>query len=387
MKKIVILCSFLLIACSSFSLANDPLLVVVLMVKNESEAMKDTLKPFVDAGVDSFLIFDTGSTDDTIETTRNYFKERNVTHGIIDQEPFIDFATSRNHALDSAQKAFPSACFMVMPDAEWHLQNPHKLLQFCEEHKNENASSYLIRIMMGKTMDFYTSRLIRCHKNVCFKGAVHEALTHVSIEKVPYCYFQMNGTRYGIEKSRKRWARDCELLINEHMKNPHDLRTIFYLAQTYSCLGDHENARRWYEVRCSLKGWDEEDFIAHYRLAQTHESLNNWPKALETYLKAYSLRPHRAEPLIHLGQHYWETDQKPISYLFAKRACELDYPQNDILFVEKELYQFTRFELLGRVAWYVNEFNIGEEALKKALEANPDYEYLRNNLEFYLNRK
>lgn len=388
MKKMFKLCSFLLISLSCLAQSYNPLLVVVLMVKNESSAMKETLKPFIEAGIDSFLIFDTGSTDDTIAVAQAYFKEKHILHGIIEQEPFIDFATSRNHALESAQKAFPSAHFMIMPDAEWCIQNPRKLLEFCDQHKNDPTPSYLIRILLGTNCDFYTSRLIRCNKNVQFVGAVHEVLMPVSLEKAPHeCYFQMNATRYGIEKSRKRWKRDCELLLNEHKKNPEDIRTIFYLAQTYACLGDHENAKIWYEKRCSMQGWPEEDFISHYRLAQTYESLNNWQNALEEYLIAYALRPHRAEPLVHLAQHYWETDQKPVSFLFAQRACELSYPENDILFVEKELYDFTRYELLGRVAWYVNQYEMGEQAMKKALAVNPHLEHLHKNLEFYLKRK
>ena len=38
---------------------SDPLLVVVLMVKNEQDVIVPTLKPFVDGGIDAFYIFDT----------------------------------------------------------------------------------------------------------------------------------------------------------------------------------------------------------------------------------------------------------------------------------------------------------------------------------------
>ncbi|HLJ31873.1 MAG TPA: hypothetical protein VKU36_05515, partial [Candidatus Babeliales bacterium] len=51
----------------------DPILVVVLMVKNEETVMRATLQPFVDAGINSFFIFDTGSTDNTISVTQTFF--------------------------------------------------------------------------------------------------------------------------------------------------------------------------------------------------------------------------------------------------------------------------------------------------------------------------
>src|SRR5579871_6668212 len=74
-------------------LAFDPLLVVVLMVKNEETVMRATLQPFIDAGIQSYLIFDTGSTDNTVQVTRDLFDEYEITQGYILQEPFIDFAT------------------------------------------------------------------------------------------------------------------------------------------------------------------------------------------------------------------------------------------------------------------------------------------------------
>src|SRR5947207_9875299 len=95
----------------------DPLLVVVLMVKDEGAVMHATLEPFVDAGITSFFIFDTGSADDTIAQTENFFKEKNITSYYIEQEPFINFAVSRNHALERAETKFPNAGFMLFLDA------------------------------------------------------------------------------------------------------------------------------------------------------------------------------------------------------------------------------------------------------------------------------
>jgi len=54
-------------------LKNDPLLVVVLMVKNEEDVINATIEPFIKAGIDSYFIFDTGSTDKTVETVKKFF--------------------------------------------------------------------------------------------------------------------------------------------------------------------------------------------------------------------------------------------------------------------------------------------------------------------------
>src|SRR5579863_731223 len=125
MKHIIsVFLSFLFFASTIYAnvqFAYDQILVVVLMVKNEETVMRATLQPFIDGGIDSFFIFDTGSTDNTITVTQEFFRKNNITKGYIEEEPFIDFATSRNHALERAEKKFPNAGFMLMLDAEWYL--------------------------------------------------------------------------------------------------------------------------------------------------------------------------------------------------------------------------------------------------------------------------
>ena len=81
------------------------------MVKNEADVIVPTLKPFVDAGLTSFLVYDTGSTDGTQQVVREYFNDHDLKHAYIIEEPFIDFATSRNRALDLAEQIFVNNTF------------------------------------------------------------------------------------------------------------------------------------------------------------------------------------------------------------------------------------------------------------------------------------
>ena len=355
------------------------------MVKDEAPVIEKTLQPLVEGGLDSFFIFDTGSTDDTIARARKYFADHHVTHAYIQQEPFVDFATSRNRALTLTEQAFPTARFMLMPDAEWHLHNINELVQFCTTHAHDTEPSYLVRIT-DVNLDFYTPRLIRCRSNIQFIGVVHEVLNHATTQKVPpSCFFELKTTRYGQEKSRKRWTRDREKLLKEFEKHPQDPRTIFYLGQTNACLGDWKQAQQFYELRTTMPGWDEENFMARYRLAQAYEAMGTWDKALNSYLTAYSLRPHRAEPLVRLAQHYWDAGDKPLCYLFAQQAATIPYPVQDVLFVEKELYDYTRYDLLGMSAWYVGAYDIGKNAVLQALKAHPEAAHLQTNLSWYAN--
>lgn len=378
---------FFNITADSGALSENPLLAVIIMVKNEEQVMLPTLQPYLDAKIDHFLILDTGSTDNTVATTRQIFADYGVKHGYVEEQPFIDFATSRNHAIALAEEKFPDIPFFLMIDAEWYIQNFDQLLQFCADHVNYPDFVFLINLRSGGSQNA-TGRLFRPHCGIKFVGAVHECLNRVGFTQAPKdVYFVWAPTRFGMDKTQSRWYRDRDILLKEYDKNPNDPRTTFYLAQTYACLGDWENAAYWYTIRSEQPGWDQENYMAYYKLADAYEHLENWPKALWNYLKAYSLRPQRAEPLVRLAQHYLAVRDFTTAFLFAHQAVRIPVFETENLFFDKIMYDFVRYDLLGIASWYVGEFEVGEQAVRKAMEYWPDAAHLKFNLGLYLDRK
>lgn len=382
-------------------ITEKPLLVLVLMVKNEAHhndneapAIIRTLQPFVGAGLKYIVLFDTGSTDGTQEIVKNFFTQHNLIHSHVVEEPFINFAASRNRALEVTQQLFPDATFMLMPDAEWYITNAKTLIDFCDIYKNHHDNSYFISIK-SSTQAFVTPRLIRCGKNVHFIGVVHETLSNDTFITVPDdCYFEWLPTHAGNQKSVQRFVRDCNLLLAEHLKYPHDPRTIFYLAQTYDLLGDFENAYLYYQKRSQIPGPNEDQFVTLLRLGAVAEQLENphninkvTPLAVQHYLEAFNTRPHRAEPFIRIANYYLRKNMMHLAFLYAKRACDIPYPKNDLLFVEKYMYDFTRYDIVGIAAWYIGEYEAGEWAVKQAMKTNPNAPHLHFNLKLYNDRK
>lgn len=365
-----------------------PLLVVVLMVKNEASSIQDTLASYVTGGIKHFFILDTGSTDDTILLAQNFLKSYAVTVEI-QQESFVDFAYSRNRALELAEARFSNAIFFLMPDAEWHLVGADALIRFCEREQHAETPLYLLTIKMSTT-EFTTARLFRVSSHIRFNGVVHEVPSRIAVVKAPepIC-FQVISTQQGIEKSKLRWEQDLILLTHVFEQNDQDPRTSFYLAQTYECLERLEEAYQLYQHRANLQGWDEETFITLFRLgclaqrlSQRAGSLVVWETAMQYFLKAFSLKPHRIEPLVKMAEHYWP-DNPQATYLYIKHAYDAPYPQQDLLFIEKQMYLYDRFELMSRCAWYVGEYRLGEEATLIALKYQPDAPHLQRNLELY----
>jgi glycosyltransferase involved in cell wall biosynthesis len=371
----------------------DPLLVVILMVKNEETVINATLEPYIKAGINDFLIFDTGSTDKTITTVEQYLAEQKVKNAYVMQEPFIDFATSRNRALELAEERFPHAAFFLFIDAEWYMINVEGLIDFCKAHLYDYTPSYVIQVRMawaGRSSNAF--RLSRADSRARFFGVVHEVLLPQSGKKVPNdIYFEYKPAENGSKTTQQRWLRDRDLLLKKFTETSDDSRTAFYLAQTYECLGELHNAYTIYRYRSQLPGWDEENYETFYRLGRITNVLSKtdenftWDMAFNYFCTAFKIRPHRAEPLIEIAEHYWP-DNIPLCFLFAKRALDLPYPENETLFVNNIIYDYCRYEVISKSAWTVGEYELGEYATREALKVYPDFPHLRRNLECYLQK-
>lgn len=371
-----------------YSIVQSPApLAVILMVKNEADFMEKTLLPFIQAGVQEYLILDTGSTDETIARTQQLFKNQNIEHGYIVEQPFIDFAASRNYALECAEKLFPHASFFFMIDAEWYTQNVPTLIKFCQAYATEAIDAFKI-LVHYKNKEYYVTRILKADKKVRFASVVHEYAQVKTSAKLPQnIYIAWDDSDKGFEKSRERWKRDIGLLLKQHQQNPDDLRTLYYIGQTYSDLKEFDNAITWYKKRYeNTTGWLEERILSCYNIARIYELLNNWPQALYYYLQTYNLAPGRAESLIAIAQYYLKAKDYHTSFMFAQKAANIHYPP-DAISVEPQAYLYTRYDILAAAAWSVGEYEIGEEALKNALKNYPHDAHLLKNLKAFQDRK
>lgn len=379
------------------------LIAVVIMVKDEVDVIIPTLQPLINGGIDSILVYDTGSTDGTQQVAHTYFEQHGLIHAHIIEEPFIDFATSRNRSLDLAEELFPNIPFFLMLDAEWYTYNVGELIEFCKTNEHYIAPGtqggcYAIRLVtLQDNIDNYTPRLIRRGKNARYAGVVHESIQQRSSGQLPKTvYFEYAPKETGREKSKQRCARDLQLLKKSLANDPTNLRTMFYLGQTCQFLDDWDQAIYYYKKRAGLGEISEERYLALYRIACAIEHIiytctqNNdyckyqWEDALHYYLQAHAMLPHRAEPLIRIAAYYLRNNQHPVAYLFAHRAVLLPYPQNDTLFVEKYAYDYLRYDILGQCALYTGEFEEGKNAVLKALAITPEASHLHHNLSVYL---
>ncbi|APR83583.1 Glycosyl transferase, group 2 family protein [Minicystis rosea] len=362
------------------------LLTLSMIVKDEALTLSRTLasvKPFIDR----WVILDTGSTDGTQDLIR---RELDGVPGAVFEEPFVDFSTSRNRALELAGEVTE---FVMWLDADDVIVNGAALRSFLERMREERApehEAYYLRIEMG--VHFDSPRIARTRARWRFRGVVHEILMHPDRDppkhRVPDARILHEPGADSAERSRRRWERDAKLLGDAAERDPKDTRTAFYLALTYLWLGRHEEAEAAFHRRIALGGWAEEIYESKMALARIAAARGlPWPETQARYLDAHAFAPHRAEPLFAIALHYDSSKQYALSFLFARRGYEIPLPVKDSLFVDESVYTWKLADLVATAAYWIGELEIGEAAARAAIRNNPHEPRLVTNLGFYLDRK
>jgi glycosyltransferase involved in cell wall biosynthesis len=413
-----------------------PTIGLLMMVKNESKRLHVSLKSVI-GSVDAIIIFDTGSTDNTIDIIKN-FSEKNKINLYLIQGDFVNFSISRNTSLYYADKI--NVNYLLLLDCNDELKGGDSLKLLAKDFMSQPNNAFLVcqQWFTGVSDKYYNIRFVKNRCGWRYRGSVHEWMKDTTREGPDPAYppvripDEMNIVLYqdrtqDDDKSSKRFHRDRELLLKEHLEDPTEPRIVFYLAQTCECLGNKDEALYYSKLRIDLEGFIEEIFHSYMRCGNLCVSLqHNWEDSLGWYMKAYE-HSLRIEPLVKIADYYrfkaiiedrtevlkqhehnkkqdllskelGPTYQKQpynrklntfwrMSYMYIHEACDLDYPTHCILFVDKGTYDYYRWHIMGIVAFYVGKFEEGKQASLKALETGIDKVENQKILQFYLDRE
>ena len=378
-------------------------LALVMMIKNEEKRITvsfDSVKDYID----TFIILDTGSTDSTIKICKDYCKHNNI-RLFLKEEPFVNFMVSRNVSLDFADEVLKGDDrYMLFLDCNDELQSQKELCDFVNKYTGKAHGFYLKqKWWTGNNIDTYFNiRMAISNKGWRYKGVVHEYLMCEKLkehpvpgkdtERIENIILYQDRTKDD-DKSFKRFFRDKEMLYNEHLKNPKDPRTLFYLGQTCGCLGNLHDAYKYYILRSKEQGFIEEIYHSYIRLGEISRELQHpWEESLGWFLKAYA-HSQRAEPLVKIAEYYKDYNANGekggdamLAYMYASMACKMIFPSNQILFIDRRCYSYKRWHLLGQIAYYVQQYKEGKEACIKAIMTEGQDIDIKN-LTFYLNKE
>jgi glycosyltransferase involved in cell wall biosynthesis len=363
-------------------MVTEPLLGLVMIVKDEAHGIVDTLRSFAPV-IDHWSILDTGSTDGTQKLIRQTLAD---IPGTLYEEPFVDFATSRNRILDLHGT---TTTFAIMADSDDRLHAPLALHEFCASQRSAATPAYLLQ--RRGAVDYYLSLVTRTSAAPRYTGRVHECINFASSARAPQAYLTQEAKPQSLEASRARWHRDLKLLNDEVKSDPSNPRARFYLAQTYECLGMPDNALVEYERRIDLGGWAEEVYEAKFRRARIMDNTKRpWPEVESAYLEAHRFAPGRAEPLFQIALHYYGIEAHALTYLFASRAMTLSKPDSP-LFIDAAVYEWKAADLVAISAYYLGKqlddssvLAMGRRAAKQAQAFHPSDARLNANLTFYV---
>ena len=237
------------------------MLAALIMLKNEEESIKITLES-IKNHIDHVFIYDTGSTDKTIEVCQEMCK-RNKQTLHLKQGTFKNFPESRNDSIEFAEAEGQPIKFLILLDAadEFKTTATKKQLLQSLDKIPARCSYGIVKkhwLEQSGTIEHYDIRFIRTNRKCRYdlKYPVHETFSNKSMDNMIFLedLFTLYQDRFvSGESSLARFSRDIEMLSAA----PVNKRNYYYLSQTYMNCKDYENAYKHYIIALTLKTEDE----------------------------------------------------------------------------------------------------------------------------------
>jgi glycosyltransferase involved in cell wall biosynthesis len=374
--------------------------ILLTMVKNEEANMKRLITS-VKSWIDGVVICDTGSTDNTIQVSKDTLEEFKIP-GRIYQYPWENFGVSRSKSFECFKDWVtrftewdPNNVYALLLDADMVLSEEGDLkLQL--SNKNESYGGFNLQ-QKNSGLIYENTRLLRASAPWKCIGYTHE-------------YWGCDGKQTGSFKTpiitdigdggckADKYPRDARLLEDELKEKPDNVRTLFYLGQTYMSLGRNDDAIRVLSRRIELGGWEEEIYISHLYKGDCLRNTGKIAEGIQEWLKAWQLRQHRTEAALRLISYYRQTPKMNfIAYTFLEKLFQVQYGEtvdgkeiakpikhNDILFVSSNDMRYQIWEELGIIAYYAGGAAGARHRLDlQVMSSNLNFNERNRILDFY----
>jgi hypothetical protein len=352
-------------------------LCLCMILKNEGHIIERCLTSIKDI-IDTYVICDTGSTDDTKEKIVNFFDKYNI-NGTIHDHKWVNFGVNRNMLLQAAKN---KADYLLLVDADYVIN-----IYDSNFKNNLNHDGYLLK--WEGDLDYRNIKLIRGDLEWKYFCPTHEYIrcmngtgNNQNIDAITITEHYDGGSR------DNKFKRDIELLLNEIEINPSDpdiCRYYFYLGRSYEDLHDYKNAAKYYKQRSEIPGFDEEIYYALYKYGICNIMMNkSFNKICESLLNAYYFRPYRLEALHHLVTYCLNNKYYTTGYSFGKLVYDnttslKEYPSNDVLFIDKNIHTYLFYLNFSLCAHYSGQYNDALDCSFKLLNNN-----INNNIKYIL---
>ncbi len=340
-------------------------LTLAMIVKNEAPNIERCLES-VAKYIDYYVIADTGSVDNTKEIIKKFFDSKNIPGEILDH-PWEDFGTNRSKVL---KHCHGKTKWALMIDADDNIEGELPVSSF-----NDNLDGYVVKVARGN-MVWYRAQVFNLGKKLWwYEEPLHEyAICEqpMQVERLEGNYswnVRTEGCRSReVNSDREKYARDYFLLKKHLEKDPTSVRKQFYAAQSAFDAQLFEIAEKEYLKRVEMGQWPEEIFYSWIRIAICREIIGKPQEEIaDALMRSYEARPNRAEALYHLSCIYRKYNRPRNAFLVAAQALSIPIPKDDILFVDKAVYQWGILDEISTTAFYVGKIHMGLAACEKLL--------------------
>ncbi len=349
-------------------------LSLCMIVKNEEAVLKSCLES-VSGIVDEIIIVDTGSKDNTCEIASSYGAK------IIYSPWADDFSIPRNLSVHNA-----TGDYILWLDADEEISTESRKgllnLKYNFPENKEDAYSVIIRSKRNDKEEesFRRLRIFPRNTGIKFNGRVHEDITEsIKDSGIKIKPVDIIVDHYGYKDDKEIAAkikRNLPMLIKQHEDLPGDLLTIFYLANSFYCLGDIAQAVKYMEKVtlysskvCILNNeWYPFAFI---KLAQFYRELDKQEEVIKVYQDLFGLFPDFSAGHFFFGEALFFQGKYKEALKEFKDLLEQEIEAGEFPIPLRKI-EYLKYYYSGCCFVELGEYVEAAEYFSKAMEINPD---------------
>jgi tetratricopeptide (TPR) repeat protein len=303
--------------------------------------------------------------------------------GEIHQHEWINFGYNRTKLMELSKN---KGDYLLLIDADYVM----KIVDIYFKKKLTH-DAYNLRWVYGNC-DYRNTLLIKGNLDWKYKLPTHEYIYCTSKTIYP-----VNTDMLGIielcdgDNRLYKFRKDIDMLFHHIMKFPNDTdlpRCHFYLAMTFENIGDYKLAIKHYNATIKINKSPEEIYFSKYKIGHCKVLLNlDFNDFVGDLLEAYEYRPTRLESIYELIKYCRKYELFYIGYLVGNKFCnEIKYPIDDILFIERNVYEYALKDELSICAYYAKDYITAIKLSNELLKTDniPKYilDRIKSNMKF-----
>ena len=339
----------------------------VAIVRNEKHVIKRCIDSFSNIAT-SYLICDTGSTDDTPKVIEEYTAEKNIPGEVI-HKTWKNYGHNKSYLLDQAYTHNKSrnAKYIVWHDAdEVFITNPDDPLSYLTKQDADNLYNWLeskpqsifyIKTIYGQS-HYKRWNIVRNNQLFLWISPKHEWLkATVDGTSAFYDKFILLARQEGnASRDPLRCQKDAELYLEYISENggfEKCGREVFYLAREYESF-NRKKSIKYHKMKINLPGqWEQETYISYLSLGRI---CSDEYYKIKYWKAGFKLIQRRLECIHEIVKYYMSKSKFDYALKWACLASENRNINIDDLFVESNVYNYA-FDLDYSVSAHLNGQN------------------------------